>query len=377
MKILHTADLHLGRQFSGIDLQEDFDTVLLQIIEALVSTRADVLLIAGDIFDRASPPAAAVRQFNRFLSRVTNETEAALVMIAGNHDSGDRIAAMSTMADESRAHVRGVPAVDDVPLILKDEHGIVAFSGLPFCYEYAARECFDDETLQTPEHVLKAQIETAKSRLPKDARWVIAAHAFVDGAKGSDTERPLARIGNVEVVRPDVFVGADYVALGHLHRPQSVGGDHIQYSGSPLAFGFDEAGATKSMNLVDIGPKGELEVKLLPFVPLRNVRVLLGRHAELLSGKPSNDFIKIVLTDQMPIIDGMKRLRVVYPNACELVYERDAPAPEAKAQSGVAKATQPLEVISNFLATVRGEPASEKEYAISAEAMNALGENTQ
>ncbi|PJB32309.1 MAG: exonuclease sbcCD subunit D, partial [Deltaproteobacteria bacterium CG_4_9_14_3_um_filter_65_9] len=125
MRILHTADLHLGRQFNGVPLDEDHAAVLDQIARAVVDLRADVLVIAGDIFDRAAPPATAVRQFNTFLSRVASETDAAVVMIAGNHDSGDRIASMSIMPDTRRALIRGAVSADEKPLLLSDEHGAV------------------------------------------------------------------------------------------------------------------------------------------------------------------------------------------------------------------------------------------------------------
>ncbi|RUP10521.1 exonuclease SbcCD subunit D [Hyphomicrobium sp.] len=371
MRILHTADLHLGRQFNGIPLDEDHQAILDQIVHAAVDLRADVLIIAGDIFDRAAPPAAAVRQFNAFLSRIAAETSAAVALIAGNHDSGDRIASMSIMTDARRALIRGVVSADEKPLLLTDAHGIVAFSGLPFSYEFAARECFADETMQTPEDVIAAQIASARRNVPEGARWVIVAHAFVAGADGSDSERPLARVGGVETVRPDVFEGAHYVALGHLHRPQFVGVPHLRYSGSPLAFGFDEADAAKSMSLVEIDATGKTTIENIPFKPLRGVRILTGKHAELLLAEPSEDFVKVVLTDETPVIDAMKRLRAMFPNACDLTYQREERAPEIKslARSGT-KVADPIGVIGDFLNFIRNEPMTDSELAIVAPALH-------
>jgi DNA repair protein SbcD/Mre11 len=362
MRILHTADLHLGRQFNGIPLDEDQATVLDQIACALIDQRADVLVIAGDIFDRAVPPETAVRQFNAFLSRIASETKAAVVIIAGNHDSAHRIAAMAIMPDTRRVLIRGAIAAEEKPLFLSDAHGIIAFSGLPFSYEYAARECFMDETIQTPEDVLAAQVAAARRNIPKGGRWVIVAHAFVSGALGSDSERPLVRVGGIETVRPEIFDGAHYVALGHLHRSQSVGGPHIRYSGSPLAFGFDEAGMVKSMNLVDIDAIGAVTVEAIPFKPFRGTRVIKGKHAELLLAEPSTDFVKAILTDDAPIIDGMKRLRAVFPNACELTYEQDERPPEIKSLDARAiRTTNPLDVIGNFLELVKSEGMTDNE----------------
>ena len=365
MRILHTADLHLGRQFNGISLDDDQAHVLGQIVEALKVHGADVLIIAGDIYDRAVPPASAVRQFNAFLTRVAQETSAAVVMIAGNHDSADRISAMSIMTDGKRALIRGAVSADEKALVLEDAFGSVAFSALPFSYEYAARECFADETLATPEDVLKAQVAAARRHVPDGARWIVVAHAFVAGGSVSESERSLVRVGGVETVSPEIFAGAHYVALGHLHRPQAVGVPHIRYSGSPLAFGFDEVGSAKTMSLLDIDGAGVVTLTELPFKPLRGVRSLKGRHAELLLAEPSDDFIKVVLTDDVPVIDAMKRLRVNFPNACELRYERDQRAPEIKALGeGRVMVADPLNVIGDFLAFVREDAMSDVEREI-------------
>lgn len=373
MRLLHTSDLHLGRQFNGLSLEEDHATILDQIVTAVVQHDVDVLVLAGDVFDRAAPPASAVRQFNGFLARVAAETRAAVVMIAGNHDSGDRIEAMAAFADSRRALVRGAVSAEEPPLILHDAHGPVVFSGLPFVYEYAARECFPDANVQTPQDVLAAQMTAARAQVPAGARWVVVAHAFVAGAQGSDSERPLVRAGGVETVSPSVFAGADYVALGHLHRPQTAGAAHIRYSGAPLAFGFDEAGAEKSMCLVTLDAAGEATCDLLPFRPRRSVRVLTGLHADLVCQPPSEDFIRVVLTDETPVIDAMKRLRAVFPNACELTYARDSRAGVLRPGAARAAAlSDPAQVVADFLRLLRDTPPSEEEQRLIADGLQAL-----
>lgn len=373
MRILHTSDLHLGRQFNGLPLEEDHAAILDQIVTTLVAEESDVLIIAGDVFDRAVPPASAVRQFNGFLTRVISETRAAIVMIAGNHDSGDRIDAMAAFADGRRVLVRGVISASEAPLLLTDTAGVVAFSALPFSYEYAARECFPDAGLQSPEDVLIAQREAARAGVPAGARWVVVAHAFVAGAAASEGERPLVRVGGVETVSPSVFEGAQYVALGHLHRPQSAGAPHIRYSGAPLAFGFDEAGAEKSMTLVDLDADGQATVTVRPFHPRRSVRVLTGLHAELMQTAPSDDFIRVVLTDRAPVIDAMKRLREIFPNACELTYQRDSRG--AVQRPGAARASalsDPALVVAEFLEFLNGEPPTEEEQRLIADGLRAV-----
>ncbi len=376
MKILHTSDWHLGRQFHGQSLEADHQVVLDQVFQALVRYTPDVLIIAGDIFDRASPPTTAVRQFNEFIERVAQNTETAIVMIAGNHDSGDRIGSMGMLTDRHRALVRGPLSADERPLILEDTSGPVAFSALPFAYEYAARECFEDSSINSPEDVIRAQICAARKHIPESGRWVIVAHAFVAGANASESERPLGRVGGIETVPADAFHDAHYVALGHLHRPQSVGADHIRYSGSPLAFGYDEAATTKSMTLVDLGPDGTAETELLPFVPLRAVRTLRGKLSDLVATQePSDDFVKIVLTDPGSLIDPMKQIRQVYPNAGPLTYERDETPQETISVTAAQSAlSSPTHVISEFLTYVRGEPENPDEAKLIEDSLSELRE---
>lgn len=370
MKFIHTADLHLGRQFGGISLEEDFEAVLSQILAAVVDKRADALVIAGDIFDRASPPQTAIQQFNSFLSKVISETKAIVVLIAGNHDSGDRINSMSVVADRKRLLIRGVASPNEAPLLLHDKDGAIAFSALPFCYEYAAQEYFGDTTLATPQDVLEAQIAATRKNVPDGSRWVVVAHAFVTGASVSEGERSLTRAGGIETVDAEIFGGAHYVALGHLHRPQAVGKDHVRYSGSPLAFGFDEAEQPKSMQLVELDGKGSASVESIPFKPLRGVRVIKGKHAELVLAEPTQDFVKAVLTDEVPVIDAMKRLREVFPNACELTYARDERAAANLAQpQSAAKAATPMEVIGSFLSLVGSDSSIDDETEVAAAAI--------
>lgn len=373
VKILHTADLHLGRPFNGLSLDGDHQAVLDQILQAIWVHRPQVFIIAGDIFDRPSPSVNAVRQFSAFLKQVAAASGTAVVMIAGNHDSGDRIGAMSHFADTARALIRGPLSAHEMPLILNDEHGTVAVSALPFGYEYAARECFADPAIATPEDVVRAQLSAARRHVPEGARWVVVAHAFVAGASSSEGERSLVRVGGIETVPSEAFEGAQYVALGHLHRAQSAGAPHIRYCGAPLAFGFDEAGETKSMTLVELDADGAAEIATIPFTALRGMQVLRGRLADLVAAPPSDDFVKIVLTDQERLIDPMKQLRAVFPNICMLSYARDERAPGTKsAVTTAGKLGEPFEVIGDFLELVRGERLSEPEARLAADILHSL-----
>jgi exonuclease SbcD len=374
MKFLHTADWHLGRQFEGHSLDDDHALVLDQIFTALQTHKPDALIIAGDIFDRAAPPETAVRLFNTFIERTIAETQSAIVIIAGNHDSADRIGAMAMLADRRRALVRGPLSATELPLILHDAHGPVAISALPFGYEYAAREAFGDPAIKSPADVMRAEVAAARPHIPAGARWIIVAHAFVTGAAPSTTERPLTRIaGGIETVPADVFDGAHYVALGHIHRPQTAGAPHIRYSGSPLAFAFDEEGNEKSYALVDLAADGTTAVDIIPFRPRRTVRTLKGTLEDILRLPPSDDFVTVVLTDDGRLIEPMKRIRERFPFACGLSYARDLKSRHsAPSKPAATSLDDPATVATEFLTHMRSTPPTPAEAHIIAGALARL-----
>lgn len=374
MRILHTSDWHLGRQFHGLSLDEDHDHILVQILAVIDDERPDVVIIAGDIFDRANPPQSAITRLSQFLTTVRAASDAAIVMIAGNHDSAAQIGAMGVLADGGVAIVRGPLDEDERPLVVSDAHGPVAISALPFAFEYAARLCFDDDGIGCPADVIRAQLASARKHVAEGMRWVVVAHAFVDGAATSESERPLTRmVGGIETVSAAAFEGAHYVALGHLHRPQPVGLDHIRYSGAPLAFGFDEEGQQKSVSLIDLAADGTVTVTEVPLRPLRQVRTIRGKLLELLAAaEVSNDIVRVVLTDDTPQIDPMKRIRAVYPNAVQLAYERNERPVELRLEEQRAAIDDPQTLSSAFLEFIRGEPLSEAEGQIVASALQSF-----
>lgn len=374
MRILHTSDWHLGRQFHGLSLDEDHDHILVQILAVIDDERPDVVIIAGDVFDRANPPQSAITRLSQFLTTVRAASDAAIVIIAGNHDSAAQIGAMGVLADGGAAIVRGPLDEDERPLVVSDAHGPVAISALPFAFEYAARQCFDDDGIGCPADVIRAQLASARKHVAEGMRWVVVAHAFVDGAATSESERPLTRmVGGIETVSAAAFEGAHYVALGHLHRPQPVGLDHIRYSGAPLAFGFDEEGQQKSVSLIDLAADGTVTVTEMPLRPLRQVRTIRGKLLELLAAtEVSSDIIRVVLTDNAPQIDPMKRIRAVYPNAVQLAYERNERPVELRLEEQCAAIDDPQTLSSAFLEFIRGEPLSEAEGQIVASTLQSF-----
>lgn len=376
MRLLHTADWHLGRQLEGHPLEDDHAEVLVQVLAAAKTHDVDALIVAGDVFDRAAPPESSVRLLNEFMRRLVSETRAAVVLIAGNHDSAERIGAMALLADRRRALVRGAIAAEEPALLVADAHGPVAISALPFVYQHAARACFPEFDITSPADVLQAQLAAAKNAVPAGARWVVVAHAFVAGASASGSERSLDRVvGGIETVPAAMFDGAHYVALGHLHRPQAIGSDRIRYAGSPLALGFDEGDCTRSMALVDLAADGSVNTQLLPFRPLRRVRTLRGRLAELTAPgtERCEDFVRVVLTDPDRLVDPMRRLREIYPNACSLSYEeRPGTRFDSDTRPPEAPPADPSALIARFLVETRGSPPTAAEATLVARHLAAI-----
>lgn len=374
MRILHTADLHLGRQLHGFSLEEDHAVILEQILDALKTHQPDLFIIAGDVFDRPAPPASALRQFNGFIAQARAACDAGIVMCAGNHDSADRIEAMAILANPAHDLIRGSLLPQEPALVLQDTDGPIAVSALPFAYEHAARACFNDPEIASPEDVLRAQIAAARPQVPTGARWIVVAHGFVAGGESSDSEKALTRVGGVEYVSAKVFEGAHYVALGHLHRPQQAGASHLRYSGAPLAFGFDESNCNKSLSLVEMDASGTVDIALLPLTPKRRLCSVEGKLSDLESAPESDDFLRVVLTDSTPQIDPMKRLRTRFPNTCLLSYARDAK--ELRNSSDVAQRksmlSDPAALIDEFLQDTRAEGTSAPEADLIAKALDAL-----
>lgn len=373
MKILHTSDWHLGRTFKGASLIDDHQSFLDQLTNIIDVQKPDVLIIAGDIFDRASPPASAVSQFEDFQRHIYFKSQTALIILAGNHDSGERIGMNGAFADPSRVLIRGRLEQEEKPLLLSDEYGEVAFSALPYGEIFAARGCFNKADISTPADVLSEQVQQAKKHVPPNARWVISAHAFVTGATTTETERNLC-VGGIETVSAETFKGAHYVALGHLHRSQKVGQEHIRYSGSPLSFAFDEVGSEKSLTMVTLGPNGVNDIKLIPIKPIRRVREIRGELAELeqqTKDPDRNDFIHAILTDKGGLVEPMARLRKAYPNVMSLEREHKKELEGGSAGRATAKLDNPQEVVAEFIQHVRETEIDTAEQSVLDTAFNA------
>ncbi len=366
MKFLHLSDLHLGIRVNEFSLLEDQKHILSAILAVAANERPDAVLIAGDVYDKSAPSAEAVELFDRFLTQLA-ERGYQVFVVSGNHDSPERIAFGARLMDKSGVHLSPVYRGPSAPAVLYDGHGPVYFHMLPFIKPVHVRRVFPDEQVGSYTDALR--IAVGSLGIDPAARNVLIAHQFVTGASRSESEE--ISVGGADNVDASVFDGFDYVALGHLHIPQNVGSERIRYAGSPLKYSFSEAGRGKSVTVVTMGEKGKTEVRAVPLVPKRDMRVLRGTYAELTAkssyeGTATDDYLRIVLTDEEDVPEAFGRLRAVYPNLMKLEYD-NARVRSAGWIAGTPDAERmtPLELFGEFYALQNGRPLGEaqKEYA--------------
>ena len=373
MRILHTADWHLGRLLHGKSLVEDQAYVLEQLVALTQEADIDAVVIAGDVYDRAQPPVDAVRLLDQVLERLICEFQVPVIMVAGNHDSPDRLAYCSGILAGQGLHVHGQVGVEARIETLKDKAGPVHFCMLPFVEPAVARGVFEDSELKNHDQAMGASIERLRAALPKNERSVLVAHAFVQGGEASESERPLW-VGGSGAVAEARFAGFDYVALGHLHRAQRVGEDRVRYAGSLLKYSFAEAAHEKSVSIVDMGKSGKMEVERVKLSPLHDLRRIEGCMDELLAGAAEDpapdDYFEVRLMDPHPVLDAMGRLRLVYPNTMHIERPGLEPQGAGSAQAaGDHRKVGLAELFGEFYKERRGQEMDEARSALVAEVL--------
>jgi len=317
MRIFHTADWHLGKLLHGESLNEDQAYILSSITNLAVESEPDVIIIAGDLYDRAVPPASAVRLLSDTLVALNEKLpEVPILAIAGNHDSADRLEFAADLLARNRVHIVGSYRRDARPVRLEDEHGPVDFFLLPYLYPVDVRVELKDDLIQSHELATKAALGAWSSHMDDSARKVLIAHAFVEGGKESDSERPVA-MGGSGFVHSSVFDEFDYVALGHLHEPQYCGRPEVSYAGSPLKYSMSETDHKKSITIADLDGDGRVAIDVVPLHPMRDLRRIDGTLEDLLNQPPlpgtADDYVVVELTDRGALLDPMGRLREIYP----------------------------------------------------------------
>lgn len=372
MRLLHLADLHIGKQVNEFPLLEDQTLMLEAVIGIIEQKNVDAVIIAGDVYDRSAPSADAVACFDRFLSSVAS-TNAACFIIPGNHDSAERIAYASGLLEKNRVHIAPVYDGSITCRTLEDEHGDVTFWLLPFLRPAHVRPFFPDDDIPDYTAAMRRVIDACD--IDPARRNVAIAHQFVTcGAAEpdrSDSELSLGGIDNVDV---SVFDAFDYVALGHIHRPQRIGRDTIRYSGSLLKYSASEIRYPKSAPLVTLGAKGDIDIELVSLVPVRDMREIKGPLEELVSDETiaaldegeRNDYVHVVLTDEFAPIDALSALRAVYPNVMSISFDnaRTAAAEKAFGSSTLEDAEEldPMELFERFYREQNGGGLTAAQY---------------
>jgi exonuclease SbcD len=375
MRLLHTSDWHIGRTFHGQDLLAEQEKVLATIAEVVVQKRIDVVAVAGDVYDRAVPSAEAVGVCNRAFAAI-QAAGATLVVTAGNHDSATRLGAFGQFTASGGLHLR--TAVRDLarPIELTDEHGSMFVYGIPYLEPEIARVEFGMPEVRGHQEALTVALDKIRADLPAGVRSVVLAHAFVIGGTASDSERNIS-VGGVEHVTSDVFDGIDYVALGHLHGPQTIA-EHIRYSGSPLAYSFSEEKHRKSVWIVDFDAVGVCSVERLELPVPRPLARISGLLEELLTDRVFDSylehFLSVTVTDQERPVDGMRKLRERFPYAVHMDWQPPFDVTSVEIQAVAVKAGKPdAQICAEFVEECRGTQATEAERALVAQAIERLG----
>ena len=375
MRLLHTSDWHIGRSLHGTDLLAEQEQVLGGLADVVRAESVDVVLVAGDVYDRAVPSADATGVLDRVLTRL-RAAGAQVVLTPGNHDSARRLGFGAGLMARSGVHVRAVTSALDEPVLLSDEHGEVAVYGLPYLEPEVARHELGLAEARGHESVLTAAMDRVRADLflRPGVRSVVLAHAFVGGGLPSDSERDIC-VGGVDLVPVPVFDGVDYVALGHLHRPQTLSA-RIRYSGSPLAYSFGEAGQQKQAWLVQLDAGGLADVREVPLAAPRALSVVRGELVDLLADPQltgvERNFVSARLTDPVRPVDPMRRLQTRFPHCVHLEWIGERAAADGRSYTERLAGRSDLEVVEEFVSHVRGAPAAAAERELLGRALAAV-----
>ena len=325
MKFIHLGDLHLGKIVNEFSMIEDQRHILNKVIDLIEEKSLDAVVIAGDIYDRAVPSEEAVRLYNSFLKRVVSKGVKVFV-ISGNHDSDVRTDFGSWMMEECGVYVKGEYDGKTSKITVNDEFGEINFYLLPYIKAANVRRFYPDEEITSYETALKVAVDKCDADPSK--RNVILAHQFIAGTSSTPefagSEKDALNVGTIECAGYDIFDDFDYVALGHIHKPQRIGRDTVRYAGSPLKYSLEESeiNKNKKFTIVDMKEKGNVEVELLDINPLREVRHIKGELNELLANaEDTDDYIYATLTDEDTQYEAMARLREKYPYIMKMDYD--------------------------------------------------------
>jgi exonuclease SbcD len=350
----------------GVSLLEDQAHVLAQIVAAVAERAVDVVVVCGDIYDRAVPPTEAVKLLNKTLNSLCRELGVQVIVIAGNHDSAERLDFAADLLADAGLHISGSLSAELSPVSIAADGITVDFFGLPYADPARVRQVYGAE-VGTHEDAMALLLDSVSAQRDPERPCVVLGHCFIDGGEESDSERPLS-IGGADRIAAQLFSPFSYAALGHLHRPQSKGAEHVRYSGSILKYSFSEVDQQKSATLVDIDATGGVAIETIDLVPLRNMRVVEGSLEDILAAGAldphRDDYVMARLTDTHAILDIIGKLRDVYPNTLHL--ERPGLQPTDKLPDAGRKMLKQseLQLFESFFTEVNGEPVTPEQRSI-------------
>lgn len=326
MKLLHLADLHLGKSLGEFDLITDQKYILDQILELIKEEAVDVVLIAGDVYDKAIPSEAATRLLDYFLCQLAG-LEVKTFMISGNHDSDERLNYGSSLFSENQIYIAAKYDGTLYKKTLEDEFGEVDLYLLPFVKASQVKHFYPEDVIESYEDAVRTILLHAD--IDPNRRNVLVAHQFVAGkdedpALGGSEGAAVQSVGLVERIGYGCFDAFDYVALGHIHSPQRIGREAVRYAGSPLKYSLSEVNNRKSVPIITIGQAGETGIALRDLKPMRDVRHIKGPMEQLLDQanvSDTEDFIYATLTDEAVINDAMSIFQQTYPNTVKIDYD--------------------------------------------------------
>lgn len=364
MKLLHLADLHIGKRVNEFSMIEDQKYILTKILNIIDGEKPDAILIAGDVYDKSVPSSEAVEVLDKFINDIASRKIETFI-ISGNHDGAERLAFASKLIDTTGIHISPAYNGNIDAKTLNDEYGSVNFYMLPFIKPINVKQIFKLEENISYSEAVKIAIE--KMNIDKSQRNVLLSHQFVTGAEECDSED--LSVGGTEGVSASVYEDFDYVALGHIHGPQRVSRDTIRYSGTPLKYSFSEVNHKKSVTIVNIEEKGNVTVSTIPLNAKRDLVELKGKYDELMDKsfydkKNLDDYYHITLTDENDVVDAIFKLGKIYKNIMKLDYDN------ARTQS-IGKLTavndvehkQPIELIDDFYKKQNGLDMDENQLS--------------
>lgn len=375
MRLIHLSDLHIGKRVNEFSMIEDQEYILTKIINVVDNEKPDGVIIAGDVYDKTVPSAEAVQLFDDFLARLA-ERNLPVFVISGNHDSAERIAFGGRLMNSSGVHMSPVFDGNITPIKFEDEYGVLNIYMLPFIKPAYVRRFYPEVEIESHNDAVKTVISSMAVDTSK--RNVLICHQFVTGATCCESEE--LSVGGLDNVDASVFDEFDYVALGHIHGPQKILRETVRYSGTPLKYSFSEANHKKSVTVVELTKKGEVDIRTIPIVPKRDMREIKGSYLEITAKEHykdtnTDDYMHITLTDEEDILDAIGKIRVIYPNIMKLDYDNKRTR-MSTVVTGAEQVEQksPLELFEEFYEKQNNQVMSDEQQKFSLELIEKIWE---